>query len=77
MAKGFKWSGWLKSENQASTDSIQFYDDGNISLHIPSKLVDNGTTDVAVETLEGWKCERENCRIDFIHSHGIYDSLKV
>lgn len=40
------------------------------------KLVENGTSHITIETPEGWRCEREGCRIDYLHSHGTYPSLK-
>lgn len=38
-------------------------------------IVDNGTTEITVETPEGWKCERPNCPMDYLHKHGTYPSL--
>lgn len=38
-------------------------------------LVDDGTTFVEIPTPEGWKCSREGCTTDYLHTHGTYTSL--
>lgn len=40
-----------------------------------SKIVDDSTTRVTVPTPDGWKCHKENCAIDWFHTHGTYPSL--
>lgn len=37
-----------------------------------ASLVDNGTTYVTIPTPDNWKCERENCYVDYRHTHGTY-----
>lgn len=38
-------------------------------------MCDDSTMHVEIETPEGWKCERENCRIDYLHKHTTYPAL--
>lgn len=38
-------------------------------------LVDDSTTEVTIETPEGWKCDRKGCTADYLHSHGTYAAL--
>lgn len=40
------------------------------------KLVDDGTTVVTIATPKGWRCERPNCAMDYLHTHGTYSTLK-
>jgi hypothetical protein len=42
-----------------------------------AKIVDDGTTDVFIDTPEGWKCEKEGCNTDYKHTHGSFPSLKT
>ncbi len=37
--------------------------------------IDDGTTVVTIPTPDGWKCERENCTVDYLHTHGTYEAL--
>lgn len=39
------------------------------------KIVDDSTTHVTVPTPEGWQCSKENCTVDWFHTHGTYPSL--
>ncbi len=46
---------------------------GNFEALFP--FLDDSTTEIEIETPEGWKCERENCKIDFRHIHSTYSGL--
>ena len=57
---------------------ITFYDDGNMSIPIGAELsdiVDDSTTEITIETPEGWKCERDTCKVDYLHKHSTYSAL--
>lgn len=38
-------------------------------------IIDDGTTDVFIETPEGWKCDRKGCVADYKHIHTTYGGL--
>ena len=58
---------------------IRFYKDVHSFIeHIASlkDICDDGTQVVEIQTPEGWKCPRENCKMDYLHTHGVYSTLK-
>lgn len=38
-------------------------------------LLDDGTVEITIYTPKDWKCPRNNCTTDYLHSHGTYASL--
>lgn len=57
-------------------ERIQFYEDkfgGDFSG--VEHLANDSTTHITVPTPEDWKCNREGCRIDYYHEHGIFPCL--
>ncbi len=56
---------------------IQFYgDDKKIPINL-GEICDDSTTHITIPTPGGWKCERPNCKTDYLHKHGTYSTLET
>lgn len=40
-------------------------------------MVDDSTTHVEIETPENWRCRRMDCKVDYLHKHGIFETIKI
>lgn len=52
------------------------YDDNRDFEDFSDLPVDNGMTHITIENPEGWRCEREGCKMDYRHTHDTYPCLE-